>query len=309
LLALFGLMILVLANCKEEEVPEPPVTINLDVADLTTTIAENPTAGTVIGNIPSNQTSGVLYEVLNSEPAGAINIDPLTGDVSVADESAFDFESRDEITATIQASVGTTSAFANVAITITDADDLLTLLTTSRAAYEAETSGWIQITKEEYDLLFDRLQSATKVGLTDDDYDRPGTILQTSEGQAHSNSIQMPLPSNEFFIAFKYHSKSVAITGVRPKVSNSSPTSGFTGRGPLPAHESGDNYFLRKGVTTAETSSASYLGLYTPGRIGWKENSNCERYFRFGNGSDLTNGQNGAQVLIQGLTTATKQWD
>lgn len=302
-----SLLLIVVNACKKEEVPEPPPVINIDLSDLTTTVEENLTEGSVIGTIASNE-SDVVFEVVNSDPAGSIVIGPLSGEITVASSTAFDAEKRNVITASIRATKGTASAFANVTINITDEDDLKTLLSTSRAAYEAETTGWIKITKSEYDLIAERLAEATKFGTTDEDYDAPGTILQTSENQTHSNSIYIQMPANHYFVMFKYHNKSVNVSGVRPKISNNFPTSGYVGRGPLPAHESGDQYFLRKGSQVLENTN-TYLGIYTPGRVGWKENSNCERYFRFGNGSDLSNGQNGAQVLIQGVATSLKQWD
>ena len=95
---------------------------------------------------------------------------------------------------------------------------------------------------------------------------------------------------------------------MRPKVSESLPTSGYIGRGPLPPHGAGFRYFVIAEVV-ATSAGNSYLGLYSPYSMGWKENFNSEMYYRFGNGSDLTNGVNDVQFLIQGLVTSQKQWD
>lgn len=290
-------------SCSKEEALQI-----ITAADLNTTITENPTFGQILGVIITSESSDVSFEVVTSEPVGAVDVNPLTGEVFVADPALFDFEQYTNVVATIRVSKEDALTFANISINIEDADDLLTILSASRAAYEAETVGWVQITKEEYDALAERVSGVQKVGVPDFHYDAPGDVFQTSTDLTVTNTLNIPIPPGSYFFAFKYHSIAEESSGVRPKVSENSITSGYSGRGPLPAHGPGDQYFVRKGASVV-TNNNAFLGLYSPYSMGWKENFANEMYYRFGNGSSLSNGQNNVLVLFQGLTTSVKQWN
>ena len=296
----------IITSCSDDE----PAQLNLEASDLVTTITENPTQDAVLGVISVNESDGTVFSVSSSDPAGAVSVDTF-GQVLVNDPAAFDFETRNTITATVSIANGEATTFSNIMITITDADDLQTLLTTSRAVYEAAT-GWIEVTEDEYNVLAARITGVSKVGVSDADFNAPVEVLQTAGDIMVKNDIDIPMPFGSYLFAFKYYSTNGSNGNsegqVRPKVSESTPTSGYIGRGPLPPHGNGYRYFV-KAETVATSASNSYLAIYSPYSMGWKENFNSEMFFRFGNGSDMTNGVNNVQILIQGLVTSLKQWD
>ena len=296
----------ILTSCSDDQ----PDSLNLEASDLVTTITENPVTGDVLGAISVNESDGTIFSVNSSEPAGAVSVDAF-GQILVNDPAAFDFETRTSVTATVSIVNGEATTFSNINISITDADDLQTLLTTSRTAYEND-SGWVEVTEEEYNVLAARIAGVSKVGVSDADFDAPVTIFQTAGDIVVKNDIDIPMPFGSYLFAFKYYSTNGTNGNsegqVRPKVSESLPTSGYIGRGPLPPHGAGFRYFV-KGESVATSASNSYLAIYSPYSMGWKENFNSEMFFRFGNGSDLINGVNNVQILIQGLVTSQKQWD
>lgn len=283
---------------------------NVTAADFSTAISENPQQGDQIGVISASTTEGVTFAITASEPSGAFAVNPTTGELTVADPAAFDFESRSQVTGTVSISNGESTAFSIVNIALTNADDILTLLTTSRAAYEAETSGWIQITEEEYDLLAERMAEITKVGVPEFNYP------SASDGEfidniVVSNSINMTIPAESYFFAFRYFAEeNVPEAQVRPKISEQGPITGFVGRGPLPPHSAGDVFFVKKGDTQRTQSSASYMALYSPYSMGWVSSNDNTLYYRLnGNGSDLPLTASTFLALQQGLTTKVLQWD
>lgn len=295
---------LLVQSCKSDDPAAPAIA----AADFTGVLAENPEEGTTIGNISASEAEEATFEIVTSAPSGAIALDALTGEMTVADVTAFDFETRQTITATVNVSNGESEAFSNVTITITDADDILTLLTTSRSAYENETSGWVQITEAEYNLLAERMADTYKVGVPDFDYGvADGEFIPDI---TISNSTNITIPFDSYFFAFRYTAmENVPLPQVRPKVSEQGPITGFVGRGPLPPHAAAEVFFVSKGEQVRTTSSASYLALYSPYRTGWVDNSSNTLYYRNGNGSDLPLTATPFQALQQGLTTTIKQWD
>jgi len=303
-LGLFTLTTFLFVSCSEDD-PAPP---QLTASDLTTTIAENPQEGDALGIVAASQSEGVSFSILTSDPSGAFGVNPITGEVTVADASAFDFENRTSATASIRISSGDQETFSSVFVTITDADDLLTLLTTSRAEYEATSIGWVQITEAEYNLLAERMADIFQVGASNFNYGAPdGNFI---DDITVSNNTFATIPFDSYLFAFRYTAMSDAPEAqVRPKVSEQGPITGFIGRGPLPPHDEGDVFFVYKGAQVRTSSSTSYLGLYSPYSMGYKNNSGTTLYWRNGNGSDLPMTASTFETLIQGLTTTVKQWD
>lgn len=72
--------------------------------DLEVTIEENPTNGQVIGTVQSNSTTALTFSIVSQSPTGAVEIDTATGEITVLDETLFDFETNPIITATVSAS-------------------------------------------------------------------------------------------------------------------------------------------------------------------------------------------------------------
>ncbi len=305
---------LIFLTCSDDDTPEmtteEPTPTELVASGFVSTIVENPLQGDTLGQVQVNETEGTLYSISTSEPDGAITV-TNSGEVLVNDASQFDFETRTTISGTVLLTNGEAQTTADIEITLTDADDLETLLTTSRDDYLAANGSWIEVTEEEYNLLAARIVGTQRVGVPEDVFETDQEVLQTAGDIMVANTIDVPMPSGSYLYAFKYYSTNGTNDNnngqVRPKVSEESVTTGYIGRGPLPPHESGFRYFVE--AVSFATENQSYLGMYSPYSLGWFENDQSGMRYRFGNGGDMTNVFGGVQVLFQGLVTNQKQWD
>ena len=105
-------------------------TINLNDVDevtvqqVTLDIDENPSNGAIVGTVPASSNGSVTYAISFQNPAGAFNIDPNTGELSVADETLFDFESNPNMLATITAENAVSTASANALVNLNDMNEI-----------------------------------------------------------------------------------------------------------------------------------------------------------------------------------------
>lgn len=104
-------------------------TINLNDVDEVSatntdlTIDENPSNGDVVGTIQASG-SNLTYTITFQNPAGAFTIDQNTGELSVADETLFDFETNPNMLATISVSNGTETVSANAFVELNDLNEI-----------------------------------------------------------------------------------------------------------------------------------------------------------------------------------------
>lgn len=104
-------------------------TINLNDVDEVSatntdlTIDENPSNGDVVGTLQASG-SNVTYTITFQNPAGAFTIDQNTGELSVADETLFDFETNPNMLATISVSNGVQTVSANVFVALNDVNEI-----------------------------------------------------------------------------------------------------------------------------------------------------------------------------------------
>ena len=104
-------------------------TINLNdvnevsAQNINLTIDENPSNGAIVGTLPASG-SNLTYTITFQNPAGAFNIDANTGELSVADETLFDFETNPNMLATISVSNGTQSVSANASVVLNNVNEL-----------------------------------------------------------------------------------------------------------------------------------------------------------------------------------------
>jgi hypothetical protein len=73
----------------------------LSTQDFAVTIDENPTDGQVLGTIQAVGDGTLSFSITSQTPAGALNINANTGELTVADPNVFDFETNPVITADI----------------------------------------------------------------------------------------------------------------------------------------------------------------------------------------------------------------
>lgn len=104
-------------------------TINLNDVDEVSAqntdmnIDENPSNGDVIGTLQASG-SNLTYTITFQNPAGAFAIDQGTGELSVADETLFDFETNPNMLATISVSNGTQTVSANAFVALDDVNEI-----------------------------------------------------------------------------------------------------------------------------------------------------------------------------------------
>jgi len=122
--ALLTVIILPLFSCSSDDNNNQSNVISLE--NLTVAIDENPANGQVIGNVVATQTVGgatLAYNIDSQTPTGALDIISSTGELSVADNTLFDFETNQTITATVSLTGGANTA--TVTINLNNLPDLL----------------------------------------------------------------------------------------------------------------------------------------------------------------------------------------
>jgi surface protein len=159
------LLILSFQSCdKEDDTPAP---IEITFNGITFTIPENPTNEQVIGELPASVNRGDLaFSLKDQDPAGAMAINPTSGQLTVLDASKFDFETNPTVTATAVATVEGVEKTATITVTITDvveavgsipfitsweittANDIITIPTNNNFVYDY-TIDWGDSTKNE----------------------------------------------------------------------------------------------------------------------------------------------------------------
>jgi len=111
-----GAIALALNSCGEEA--------TLTANSFSVTIAENPAPGQILGTVSvTTSEEDISYSLSNLNTPGSIEINPTTGQISVADESLFDFESRDLIRANYTAVSSDLASTSDITINITDVDE------------------------------------------------------------------------------------------------------------------------------------------------------------------------------------------
>jgi hypothetical protein len=104
-------------------------TINLiDVDEVSATntdltIDENPSNGDVVGALQASG-SNLTYTITFQNPTGAFAINQSTGELSVANETLFDFETNPNMLATISVSNGTQTVSANAFVELNDLNEI-----------------------------------------------------------------------------------------------------------------------------------------------------------------------------------------
>lgn len=113
--------------CKDEEDPEPVVTVSAE--EFSTTIDENPDNGQNLGTLEAHasDSSAVSFSLKEQSVEGALALSS-SGVLTVADPSPFDFETQTEITATYLAVSGTVRDSASIIVTISDVDEEISFI-------------------------------------------------------------------------------------------------------------------------------------------------------------------------------------
>ncbi|MDO7136326.1 hypothetical protein [Algibacter lectus] len=121
---------------KEEETPDTEIVITVE--DFATAIDENEENETSLGTVTASANEGdITFSIKSQTVDGAVSINPTTGELLIADNTAFDYEANTEITGVIEAKVDTETEDINFTITINDVLDS-SLVITSDSAFTIE---------------------------------------------------------------------------------------------------------------------------------------------------------------------------
>lgn len=309
ILSIALLSIVLITSCNKEEDETSTISAN----DFSKSINENQITNTIIGTINAESTDGTLsYSIENQYPLGAIAINTVSGEITVADTSAFDYETNPTITATVTIKGSSITETSNVTITLNDMDDLELLLSDSKSAYTAASNGdWIEITAAEYEKLEADLNEVSRIGTTEAEYD---VALIGDSGNQEFTSLNKgaTIVENSSIFAFKYYIQDgTDVTGFKIKQSETENT-GYADLGSeLPSHSGTTTsvYFVLKENITTYTSE-SFLGFYKPAgyNSGYNSTSGIGYYYLAGdNNTNLTSFNRGL-LFYQALTTTQKQW-
>ncbi|MCG2420064.1 cadherin repeat domain-containing protein [Aequorivita sp. F47161] len=116
-------IILTFISCsKDSDDPVPQeIEITVSTEDFSTTMDENPTNGQIIGTVQGSTNEGAItFSIRAQNPAGAFSIDSASGELKVADEALFEFETNPTISGTVQVSNGAVSENASVTISLNE---------------------------------------------------------------------------------------------------------------------------------------------------------------------------------------------
>ena len=97
---------------------------NITAQDLIVSIDENPTNNQSIGSIQVSGNGTLSYSIISQVPSGALNINSITGELSVADAAFFDYEEYQTISAVISANNTTNTATSSVTINIVNINEI-----------------------------------------------------------------------------------------------------------------------------------------------------------------------------------------
>lgn len=101
-----------------------PITVS--VSNFSNSISENQRADNVLGTVQATTNRGTLsYSLSSQTPEGAMAINASTGQLVVADASAYDFEVNPTITGVVSVANGSETATANVTITVNDFQEVI----------------------------------------------------------------------------------------------------------------------------------------------------------------------------------------
>lgn len=301
------LFILILACSKSDDSSSDK---GINVQNLVKTIDENPISGDAIGTLQAVGDGALSFAIASQTLAGALNINPGTGAITVANASLFDYETNPVISASISIIDASNSATATATFNLSDVDDIESFLSTSKALYTAAGNGeWVAITEAEYNVLANGLNDVNKVATTDAEYN-PTTPLSLASGNltiVNNNGVTMP--ANSFIFAIKYWALNDTASGIKVKQSSTNVSSGYSDLGgTFSSNNIGNNYYVIKGNSTS-VSNVGYLAIFDPtaSDIG-SINISSQVMYELSDSSTLSTSNDNALVYYQGLSTTQKQW-
>ncbi len=309
----FILSIFLLFSCSSDN--DSSDSTELSVQNFVTTVDENQADATSLGTIQATGEGTLSFSITSQTPAGALTINASTGELTVADASAFDFETNPVINGTISVIDTQSTVNATMAININDVDGVFDALLTSQADYTAAANGdWVMITEAEYNALADNLNEVSRSGTNETQYNTAPAVTTGGAGYTRANITSTSIiPNGSYVFAFKYKTNNVANdTNSKVKQSSTANNDGFSDLGSsLPSHSgTGEDVFFVLKDSDNPVSATGYLSIYNNSKMSIiVDPNNIGYYFVLGDSSPTLTGNSTSYInLYQGLSTTQMQW-
>ncbi len=315
-IAFLLLISLTFQSCDDDEAPTM-----LTASNFSADIAENSAKGTSLGTVNASANQGdLVYSIVSQNVSGAVEINSTSGELAIADASAFDFETNTSVSGKIKLKVEDVEKEINFTININDVleDSILANLTSSKTAYENANDGdWIAIDSAEYSNLERNIESLNYGGLNDSQFINKGVngISDQDLFVTLTGSEILPMPANSYVFAFKYvRNRSFQSVNAQIKISEKDSISGFSNLGTvLPTAEgsvTSTHYFVLK-RNQKKATKRSFIGIHTTNNtLSFARISDDIRInYNFGDASTSTaTASSVGDALFQALSTTKKQW-
>ncbi|UII27705.1 BspA family leucine-rich repeat surface protein [Fulvivirga maritima] len=120
---------------------EEETEIVITASDFSLTIDENPEENASLGSITAEVNEGTLaFAIATEDPEGSFTIDEETGELFVADVALFDYETNQELNATVEVSAeGAESQTVSVVVTLNDVNEFVGFVTTWKTESDNES--------------------------------------------------------------------------------------------------------------------------------------------------------------------------
>lgn len=175
-LLFFSLFILFSCNHDEE------ILTTITASHFAVTMNENPVAQQVLGKIEATTNQGNLkYEITSQNIAGAIAVNPATGEIFVVDPILFDYETNPILSGVAKVSNG--NVFKEIQIKITLRDVLETSVSINDFTFNINENPTNQ-------LLIGKISGTTNVG----------TLTYSIESQSNSNALRIDGPTGNLYV-------------------------------------------------------------------------------------------------------------
>lgn len=312
-------LLLFFQSCDgDSETPTPTV---ITATDFTANVDENSPKGTSLGKVSASANQGELsYNIFSQTVSGALEINSETGELSIADIAAFDFETNKSIAGKIKITVDIVEEEINFTIKINDVtdDEISKNLTTSKNDYaNAKDGNWITITKIEYEKLESNIKNISYAGMNKTQFiDTPVRFFASqSLFVSLAGPAIEPIPENSYVFAFKYvRVGDITSENAQVKISVKDSVSGFTKLGNvLPITEgaiTNTHYYVLKRNNTSTTDRA-YVGFYSEGSVLGRAKVDGDILTNYTFGDAETNSatsNNVGDCLYQAMSTTKSQW-
>jgi sulfatase modifying factor 1 len=118
------LLILFSCSSEENEDTENPIETIVTTNDFTVTINENPNVNQILGIVNASTNQGnLIFSIYSQIQNGAVEINSVTGELKVANESIFDYESTPIISGIIKVSNNSIFELLNFTINLNDIEE------------------------------------------------------------------------------------------------------------------------------------------------------------------------------------------